>query len=366
MTHPGRRAACELGALQRRRPPARYGRGRRRRACVGRSGGPPLTELRVIAALSSRPRSSRKRDTVVSGGEDGTLRRWTPPAAATVRRPFTGASSSPDGRHVVGGRNGRRGAHLGHLQRLGQGAPGPRRAEHGALLCRRAADRQRELGRDGADMGCGERPVASRVRRRAAIASPPLRSRRGPDRDRQRRPNILVRRSRSGASASCSADTVASCATWLSAPTGSTSSAAPTTEPSDSGTRRPESPSGPCEGMGSRQLRGLQSDGEHVLSAGTDATVRIWSVDGDHPGSCADMKARFLGGVRSRRRPRGQHGRGRDGPGLERRRWRDARGARPPPGTGVLGAVHWRRAPGRQCRRLRTACGSRRATSADR
>jgi WD40 repeat protein len=42
-------------------------------------------------------------DTIVSGGGDGTLRRWAPAAAAVLQAPVTGAYFSPDGGKVVSG-----------------------------------------------------------------------------------------------------------------------------------------------------------------------------------------------------------------------------------------------------------------------
>ena len=42
-------------------------------------------------------------DTVVSGGEDGTLRSGRPAADAVMVAPVTGASFAPDGRRVVSG-----------------------------------------------------------------------------------------------------------------------------------------------------------------------------------------------------------------------------------------------------------------------
>jgi WD40 repeat protein/DNA-binding SARP family transcriptional activator len=65
-------------------------------------GGPPLVELRGHRGLVLAV-AFVVADTVVSGGEDGTLRRWSVPSAATVQAPVSGATFSPDRRHVVAG-----------------------------------------------------------------------------------------------------------------------------------------------------------------------------------------------------------------------------------------------------------------------
>ena len=72
-------------------------------ACSTSAADLRSTSSRATGASLMQPPSCPGTDTVVSGGEDGTLRRWASAAAAMLQAPVTTASFSPDGRRVLSG-----------------------------------------------------------------------------------------------------------------------------------------------------------------------------------------------------------------------------------------------------------------------
>jgi WD40 repeat protein/DNA-binding SARP family transcriptional activator len=66
-------------------------------------GGPPLEELTGHKGAVLQAAFVPRTDTIVSGGEDRTLRRWASTTAAVLQAPATTASFSPDGRQVASG-----------------------------------------------------------------------------------------------------------------------------------------------------------------------------------------------------------------------------------------------------------------------
>jgi WD40 repeat protein/DNA-binding SARP family transcriptional activator len=70
-------------------------------------GGPPLEELTGHKGIVLRAAFVPGTDTIVSAGEDRTLRRWASAPAAMLQAPVTTASYGPDGQQVLsGGKNG--------------------------------------------------------------------------------------------------------------------------------------------------------------------------------------------------------------------------------------------------------------------
>ena len=67
------------------------------------NGGPALAELRGHRGLVQQAAFVPGSNIVISAGEDGTLRRWSPATAATLQAPVTTASFSPDGKTVLNG-----------------------------------------------------------------------------------------------------------------------------------------------------------------------------------------------------------------------------------------------------------------------
>ena len=66
-------------------------------------GGPPLEELKGHKGVVMRAAFVPGTNTVVSAGEDRTLRRWASAPAEVLQAPVTVASYSPDGRRVISG-----------------------------------------------------------------------------------------------------------------------------------------------------------------------------------------------------------------------------------------------------------------------
>ncbi|MET0973149.1 MAG: BTAD domain-containing putative transcriptional regulator, partial [Thermoleophilaceae bacterium] len=66
-------------------------------------GGPPLEELTGHKGIVMRAAFVPGTDTIVSAGEDRTLRRWASTTAAVLQAPVTAARFSPNGRQVLSG-----------------------------------------------------------------------------------------------------------------------------------------------------------------------------------------------------------------------------------------------------------------------